>query len=428
VFDNNTPPRAISFTQMTPAGNGTRTYRFALTKPGTFLYESGSDPSVQVGMGIHGALIVRPANPVQAYPPTATNPNTTFDNEVVLLYSAIDPFLHHAVGDNTYGTETFPSSIDYEPKYFLLNGKPYQNQVDPRIQHHTPVSIGPPGGNGTLLRFLNAASIGFAPSFLGTYVTQIGEDGNLLPYPRPHHTLLLPAGKTLEVLLAPASPAGIIPIIDRRVNVTNNGVYPGGLLTLLAVQGADSTGPATTFTSFTPPPTAGISPVRLTASAADNAAGNNAVVAAEWLTDNTVREGNGNPMSGTFGSPAVSDLTAYIPLSAIPADNTIWIRSQDSEGNWSLPVPVAAARGGVSPLVITETNFVGGQKLIVRATSNAVPAGSDTLTVAGFGTMAYRSGLGIYEGEFWRVNGQPATVTVDSAATGSSVTAPVPFP
>jgi len=124
-----------------------------------------------------------------------------------------------------------------------------------------------------------------------------------------------------------------------------------------------------------------------------------------------------------------SDLTAYVPLSAIPADNTLWIRSQDAEGNWSLPVPVAVARGAASPLVVTETNFVGGQKLIVRATSNAVPAGSDTLTVTGFGPMVYRSGLGIYEGEFWRVDPRPATVTVTSTANGgNSVTAPVPFP
>lgn len=166
----------------------------------------------------------------------------------------------------------------------------------------------------------------------------------------------------------------------------------------------------------------------LTATADDTATGGSNVVAAEWMTDNTVREGAGNPISGTFGTLLVSDLTAYVPLSAIPADNTFWIRSQDAEGNWSLPVPVVAVRGAASPLVITETNFVGGQKLIVKATSNVVPAGSDTLTVTGFGTMVYRSGLGIYEGEFWRVDARPATVTVTSTATGSSATAPVPFP
>jgi hypothetical protein len=135
-------------------------------------------------------------------------------------------------------------------------------------------------------------------------------------------------------------------------------------------------------------------------------------------------------MTGTFGSPAVSDLAAYVPLSSISADNTIWIRSQDSEGNWSLPVPVAAVKGATAPLAIVETDFVGGERLIVRATSNA-PAGTDTLTVTWPGAAApvplvYRSGLDLYEAEVLRVPAMPATVTVTGA--GGSATAPVPFP
>ncbi len=433
VVDNiSLPPRAVSFTQMTPANNGTRTYQFALSKPGTFLYQSGSDPSVQVQMGIYGALIVRPVGlPQRAYDNTTPiQPVSAFDNEIVLLYSAIDPFLHNAVADNTFGTEAFPSTMPYEPKYFLINGKPYQNQADPLVQHHDPLPIGSPGGNGTLLRFLNADLQAHAPSFLDTYVTVIGEDGNLVPFARVHHTLLMTAGKTLDAILVPSAPARKVPLIDRRLFVNNNGVYPGGYLAFLGVQGADVTGPATAFASFAPVPSAGISPVVLTATAADDAAGNNNVVAAEWIADIAVREGYGNPMTGTFGSPAVSDLAAYVPLSSISADNTLWIRSQDSEGNWSLPVPVAAVKGATAPLAIVETDFVGGERLIVRATSNA-PAGTDTLTVTWPGAAApvplvYRSGLDLYEAEVLRVPAMPATVTVTGA--GGSATAPVPFP
>jgi hypothetical protein len=290
--------------------------------------------------------------------------------------------------------------------------------------------IGAPGGNGTLLRFLNADLAAHAPSFLDTYVSVIGEDGNLLPYPRVHHSLLLPAGKTLDVLLVPSSPARKIPVIDRRLFVNNNGVYPGGHLAFLGVQGADVTGPVTALASLSPDPSTGISPVLLTATAADNAAGNSNVVAAEWITDITVREGYGNPMTGTFGSPVVTDLAAYIPLSAVPADNTLWIRSQDSEGNWSLPVPVAAAKGPTAPLAIVQTDFVGGERLIVRATSNA-PAGTAALTVTWAGApgpvpLVYRSGLGLYEAEVIRVPAKPDTVTV--TGVGGSATAPVPFP
>ena len=40
---------------------GTVTYSFVADRPGTFLYESGTNPEKQVRMGLFGALIVRPA-------------------------------------------------------------------------------------------------------------------------------------------------------------------------------------------------------------------------------------------------------------------------------------------------------------------------------------------------------------------------------
>ena len=42
------------------ATGGTVSYRFAAGRPGTYVYESGSDPAKQVEMGLYGALVVRP--------------------------------------------------------------------------------------------------------------------------------------------------------------------------------------------------------------------------------------------------------------------------------------------------------------------------------------------------------------------------------
>jgi len=50
-----------SLTNVAAPTNGTMTYRFTATHPGTFLYESGTDQKIQVRMGLFGALIVRPA-------------------------------------------------------------------------------------------------------------------------------------------------------------------------------------------------------------------------------------------------------------------------------------------------------------------------------------------------------------------------------
>ena len=47
---------------MAAANGGTVTYSFVADHPGTFLYESGTDPDIQVRMGLFGALIVRPAS------------------------------------------------------------------------------------------------------------------------------------------------------------------------------------------------------------------------------------------------------------------------------------------------------------------------------------------------------------------------------
>ncbi len=36
------------------------TYTFTAAEPGTYIYESGTDPAKQVQMGLYGALVVRP--------------------------------------------------------------------------------------------------------------------------------------------------------------------------------------------------------------------------------------------------------------------------------------------------------------------------------------------------------------------------------
>lgn len=46
-----------SLTNVATANGGSMTYSFVAAKPGTYLYESGTNPRKQVGMGLFGALI-----------------------------------------------------------------------------------------------------------------------------------------------------------------------------------------------------------------------------------------------------------------------------------------------------------------------------------------------------------------------------------
>ena len=59
-----------SLTDTAAADGGTVTYSFVATNPGTFLYESGTNPEKQVRMGLFGALIVRPAGRAPTTPTT----------------------------------------------------------------------------------------------------------------------------------------------------------------------------------------------------------------------------------------------------------------------------------------------------------------------------------------------------------------------
>src|SRR6202022_1224960 len=95
--------RVQSFgTEVATTGTGTPT---ALTwtglKPGTYLIESGTHPSIQGPMGLYGVLVVTTA-PVGttagiAYPAVGTTPAVTYSAEIPLLLSEIDPVQNNAV-------------------------------------------------------------------------------------------------------------------------------------------------------------------------------------------------------------------------------------------------------------------------------------------------------------------------------------------
>ncbi|MGB8339083.1 MAG: multicopper oxidase domain-containing protein [Burkholderiales bacterium] len=106
-------------TKEAAANNGTVSYRFVATNPGTYMYHSGTQPALQVEMGLVGALIVRPAvaNPSkQAY----THANTVFDREHLFLLTEIDPLVHSAVEAGQYATV---DTSNFHPVLWFINGR-----------------------------------------------------------------------------------------------------------------------------------------------------------------------------------------------------------------------------------------------------------------------------------------------------------------
>ena len=229
--------RVRSFTVEAAANGGTATYTFTNMKPGTFLYESGTNPAVQISMGLYGALVVKPT----AVPPAANNAyidnanvSSAYDAEAVLLFSEVDTDLNTAVS----AAPTAPySTINSKPKYFLINGRSFPDTLD----------VLAPAGVNTLFRMINAGTRSHTPTIAGLYMTVIAEDGNLRNYAKTEFAPALPPGKTLDAIVVNTA-GGLYPLYDRSLGLVN-----GASVTT----GAPAAGGMLTFVNFNaaaPPP------------------------------------------------------------------------------------------------------------------------------------------------------------------------------
>lgn len=112
-----------SLTNAAAANGGSITYSFVANKPGSFIYESGTDPKKQVGMGLFGALIVRPALGAD-YAFDLANSRFTASEEFMVLLSEIDPYMHQAVEAGA------PYDMNnYHAHYWLINGRGFPDSI-----------------------------------------------------------------------------------------------------------------------------------------------------------------------------------------------------------------------------------------------------------------------------------------------------------
>ena len=282
-----TPPtqgnRARAFVAEAAAA-GSVTYTWSALRPGTYLIETGTYPSIQGPMGLYGVLVVAaaPATGLRtAYPaPTgstaAAAAGVQYDADAVLLLSEIDAVQNGAVAAifpngvaNTGFTETakwtpacgmtpaipnpkvttyntcYPPAVDYTPTYYLINGQSF-DRTNPGASAVTPgattcTAANPPActtatpySNGNvLLRYVNAGSHMHLPSVVGLPTALIAEDGNLQPdvavgMRMPAHTL--------------ACPSGMLPIAGTCPKVQSDWFMAAGKVLDLMVQPAHTTG------------------------------------------------------------------------------------------------------------------------------------------------------------------------------------------
>lgn len=226
--------RVNSFTYETHPGQISQ-YTWTVLRSGSFIYQSGTHPAVQVQMGLYG--------PVKALYDIGG-----IDNDASVFFSEIDPALHNAVATGNYGPGmAMTSTIDYDPKYFLINGQPY-------TQSNPPIQLGLPGDT-VLLRFFNAGLESHFPQIHGLRMNVIAEDAYEYPYPKMQSSLLLAAGQTKDTVIE-ALPAGqpLFAIYDRGLHLTNDANSPGGMIAQLSVGDPAVVNPPPVITSITATP------------------------------------------------------------------------------------------------------------------------------------------------------------------------------
>lgn len=168
---------------------GGPTYTFVAATPGTYQYHSGTNPDLQVEMGLVGALIVRPTGyqPLNkatwsAYP----NPGTNYDRENLFLLTEMDPAVHWQVYTQVFGNQAVVvDTTAIRPSMWFINGR---NAPDTMLEEYVfwlptqPYNALPRmhPGERLLMRVINAGRDLHPFHHHGNHATPIARDGRVL--------------------------------------------------------------------------------------------------------------------------------------------------------------------------------------------------------------------------------------------------------
>ena len=262
-------PRVQSFSTEVSAGATALLPTWANLKPGTYLLESGTHPSIQGPMGLYGILVVTTA-PSSTVAGTAY-PGVSYNAEVPLLFSEIDPVQNKAVSTavNTAGfTETavwsgqpggcgnpssstyntcYPPAVNYKPLYYLINGVGFNKANAPASLFPASPATGVAGL--ILVRLVNAGVRMHVPSIVGSQTgspavagfSLIAEDGNPLPgVPRVQSEVFMAAGKTYDVMVnVPPTGSSALAVFDRELSLSGNATArDAGMLAYVGINGS----------------------------------------------------------------------------------------------------------------------------------------------------------------------------------------------
>lgn len=169
-----------------PDGTTEVTYTFQATKPGTYHYHSGTTPTLQIEMGLIGAIVVRPYGYDPMMPVAYGHPDSHYDYEYLFLLSEMDPLIHEIV--EVSGIDALQSSdflTDYFPNYWFINGRTAPDTMSPPGASWLPAQpyncmprMHP--GDKLLMRIINGGRDLHPFHYHGNHARIIAKDGRLL--------------------------------------------------------------------------------------------------------------------------------------------------------------------------------------------------------------------------------------------------------
>lgn len=134
------------------------TYSFVASQPGTYIYHSGTQPELQIEMGLVGAIIVRPAGFSDLNKTAYGSSGTAYDYEYLFLLTEIDPSIHEKV---EFGQQNNADNTIRYPVVWMINGRAAPDTMSPAFNPllpHQPYNCMPrmnPGGK-LLMRLVGA--------------------------------------------------------------------------------------------------------------------------------------------------------------------------------------------------------------------------------------------------------------------------------
>ena len=177
------------------------TYEFVASAAGTHAYHCHVQTYKHLDMGMYGSFVIEPKD----------KSKIIWDREYSLTLDEWD-------------ANQDPLAAKHEPNatYFLINGKAAPLTSTYEILEDE-------------LGLLRITNVGYAPHSLhihGTSFLVIAKDGADLPQPYRGDTLPIMPGERFDILVKGRD--GDFPFHDHMVsNVTNDGVYPGGMFTII---------------------------------------------------------------------------------------------------------------------------------------------------------------------------------------------------